>query len=595
MENYEKIISEFAKILKSDRNKLDNNTLYEVCSNLYDALYVQYEKYFELLDRQAKETALTKVCITVLIPKIEKMLIKPDLDNDLKVKYYDLYEKAYCFAARKSFKHFLLAMEFRRRKKVWIQRVNLFEPIIYYLNKIALTNEIELIRASMPPGYGKSYILTNFNAWIYGLDYEQAVMRISCSDLLVKQFGRDVVDIIKSEEFGRIFPYFAVDRFFKKTEDEFQFKDSRERNYLCITRDSRIVGFRTNYIIEDDLIGGTSEAMKPELHKSIVNKHTTDWTTRNKDKDLKVIALGTMFSPDDSLNWLREQAELHGVQLESPFKKYVEVFKNTGTGKLEVFITIPALDEHDKSTLECEFPTPYFLKKREELFADRSGDGTYLWNAVFMQKPTSPTGLDFGYDSLIKYESLPKDENGNLKMSSYNTASLDPARKGKNFVSMPIFNTVEGVHYLIACMFRKEAMTELYDVIIEKIIKYNIRKLYVEINIDTSLATVLRDRLKAKNITFCEIVEVYSVENKEQRIKDNSGNVKNTVAFPARKFWAKDLELKSFMEQLTSFSFDRANKFDDAIDSVVLYIMQNIPKFEYNAVMEFFDRSTLGI
>lgn len=420
-------------------------------------------------------------------------------------------------------------------------------------------------------------------------------MRISCSDLLVKQFGRDVVDIIKSEEFAKIFPYFATDRFFKKTEDEFQFRESRERNYLCITRDSRIVGFRTNYIIEDDLIGGTAEAMRPELHKSIINKHTTDWTTRNKDKNLKVIALGTMFSPDDSLNWLKEQAEKTGELIENPFKKYVEVYKNTGTGRLEVFITIPALDENDKSTLESEFPTTTFLKKREELFSDRSGDGTYFWNAVFMQTPTSPTGLDFGYDTLITYDHLPTDDYGKVQLSTYNTASLDPARKGKNYVSMPIFNTVNGVHYLIACMFRKEPMTELYDVIVDRIIKFKIKKLYVEINTDTSLPTVIRERLLAKGITYCEIVEVYSVENKEQRIKDNKGHVKNTVAFPARKFWGKDLELKSFMEQLTSYSFDRPNKYDDAIDSVVIYIMQNVAKFTPNAILEIYDRSMLGI
>lgn len=594
MDNYEQVINGFCKVLGQER-KLEPDIHFEVCSNFYDALYVQFDKYFYDLDRQEKELKIVKLCIAVLIPSIERKLTNPKINNDLRVKYYELYEKAYNLAARRSFKHFLLAMEFKKRKKVWIQRVNLFEPIIFYLNKIALDNDIELIRASMPPGYGKSYILTNFNAWLYGIDFELAVMRISCSDLLVKQFGRDVVDMLKSEEFAKIFPYFGVDRFFKKTEDEFQFKDSRERNYLCITRDSRIVGFRTNYIIEDDLIGGTAEAMKPELHKSIINKHTTDWTTRNKDSNLKTIALGTMFSPDDSLNWLKEQAEKHGDLIDSPFKKYVEVYKNRDTGRLEVFITIPALDENDCSTLESEFPTAVFLKKRDELFSDKSGDGVYFWNAVFMQSPTSPTGLDFGYDSLIKYDSLPKFENGELKLASYNTASLDPARKGKNYVSMPIFNTVDNLHYLIACMFRKEPMTELYDVIVEKIIKYNIKTLYVEINTDTSLPTVLRERLKAKNIAFCNIIEVYSVENKEQRIKDNKGHIKNTVAFPARKFWGKDLELKAFMEQLTSYSFDRPNKFDDAIDGVTIYIMQNTPKMTPNAVLELLDRSLLGI
>ena len=150
MENYEQVIEQFCKILRSRKN-FDANTTFEVCSNLCDALYAQFDTYYADKDKLQKELKLSKICISILIPVIEKMLVDTNIDNDLRISFYDLYEKAYNFAARRSFKHFLLAMEFKKRKKVWVQRVNLFEPIIYYLNKIALDNEIELIRASMPP------------------------------------------------------------------------------------------------------------------------------------------------------------------------------------------------------------------------------------------------------------------------------------------------------------------------------------------------------------------------------------------------------------------------------------------------------------
>lgn len=149
MENYEKVINEFCKVLYN--KNIDNKIHYEICSNLFDALYVQFDNYYADSDKLQKELKIVKICISILIPNIEQKLIDPKLDNDLRVKYYELYQKAYNLAARRSFKHFLLAMEFKKRKKVWIQRVNLFEPIIYYLNKIALDNEISLIRASMPP------------------------------------------------------------------------------------------------------------------------------------------------------------------------------------------------------------------------------------------------------------------------------------------------------------------------------------------------------------------------------------------------------------------------------------------------------------
>ena len=97
-------------------------------------------------------------------------------------------------------------------------------------------------------------MLSNFNAWLYGINLDNSVLRISCSELLVKQFGRDTAELMNSEQYKKVFHLMPSDMFLKKTEDEFQLRGARERNYLCITRDSAIVGFRTNYLMLDDLI-----------------------------------------------------------------------------------------------------------------------------------------------------------------------------------------------------------------------------------------------------------------------------------------------------------------------------------------------------
>ena len=435
-----------------------------------------------------------------------------------------------------------------------------------------------------------------FSAFVYGLDKEKAIMRISCSDTLVKQFGRDLVDIIRSEDFCDIFPDFASDPFFKKTEDEFQFKDSRERNFLCITRDSRIVGFRTNMVIEDDLIGGTKEALQDELHKRIIYSHVTDWTTRGKDNNLQVISIGTMFSPNDLLNWLKENAEKNGEPQDTPFEKFVEVYKNNFTGKLEVFITIPALDENEQSTLECEFPTNYFLKKKDELLSDKSGDGEYQWQSVFMQNPVPPTGLDFSYTNLQTYENPPNIYDPQSEFSPYTWAVIDPQRKGKNFIAMPIFAhklNDDSEHYLIDALFRKQPMMELYDDIVQKVIKYKIRKLWIETNTDTSLPALLEAKIEQAG-GFCEIISVYTLQNKEQKIKDEAGYIKKSIIFPQRNKLENGSDLKVFMEQLTSYSFERANKFDDAPDSLAIYMGQNKPEFKQYAQIQCFDRRLLG-
>lgn len=596
MNNYEQVIEEYRKVLLKYK-KIDFEKRLEMCEELYNMLYLQADLYKNDYDGFEKESRLVKVCIATLIPIVENTMQDLNLSNELLIKYLELYENLYYFAARRSFKHFLLAIEFKWKRKVFKQRMKLFEPIIYYLNKMALDNDIKLLRISMPPGYAKSLTVTAFSAFIYGINSNKSILRISASDLLVKQFGRDTVGLLRSETQGKIFPFFVEDRFAKRTEDEFQLQGSNERNFLCKTRDSTIVGFRADILIEDDLIGGTQEAMNNDLHASIYNKHIVDWTSRAKnEEDFKIISIGTMFNPEDLLCKLKELAILNGDLQESKFDKYVEVYKNRNTGKLEVFITIPALDENEKSTLECEFSTKYFLETRESLLQDKSGNGNYHWQSTFMQNPVYPTGLSFSYDNLQIYDELPKDEKGNFIVAPYSIASLDPNRKGNDYVSMPIFIPYKDVFYYVDCFFRKGAMSDMYDDIVNMIIKYNVRKLYVEINVDGSLPELLRKKLEEKKYYYCEIVEIYSVINKEQRIKDNQGYVKKLIIFPNRKKWkAIGSEFKEAMEQMMSYSFDHPNKHDDSIDSICIMVMENIPKLDFINTLSLGNRSELGI
>ena len=594
MENYESIINDYIEILKQ-YEKISYQELYDICKQFYELLYVQVDYYKK--DKFEKESGLVKICIRVLIPILEDILTKYDLDSELMMKYFELYEESFYFAGRRSFRHYLLAMEFKFPKKIFKHRLDLFDPIIYYLNKLALDDDIDLMRISMPPGYAKSLSTTLFTTFVYGIDMSKSVLRVSSSDLLVKQFGRDTVAFLKSEEHCKIFPQFKNDLFLKKTEDEFQFKNSNERNFLCKTRDSTIVGFRIGILMLDDLIGGTQEAMNSEIHASIRNKYKVDWCPRAKNQNtFKTLAIGTMFSPDDLLSTLKEDAMKDGELQETPYKKYVEVYKNKNSGKLQIFITIPALDENDVSTLESVYSTRYYIDLRDNLLSDKSGSGKYFWQSTFMQDPVSPTGLDFAYDNLIVYDSLPKNEEGEFLTAKYCIASLDPNRKGNDYIAMPIFVPYENKFYLIDFLFKKGAIRDIIDEIVEKIIRFNITSLYVEINVDNSLPILIKKSLEEKGFNGCRIVEIYSSIAKEQRIKDNQGNIKRMVVFPDKKLWLKiSSEMKIAMEQIISFSFDRPNKHDDGIDSVCLMIMENLPKLHFSNTLELLNRSILGI
>ena len=248
-------------------------------------------------------------------------------------------------------------------------------------------------------------------------------------------------------------------------------------------------------------------------------------------------------------------------------------------------IKVPAIDEE---TGESSCPK---LVSTEELLEKKRKIPLYLWQCNYQQKSVAPEGLEFEYSLLKTYEKPIISEEG------YCIASLDPARKGKNYVSMPIFARLgdEGEYGLIDCLFKKEAMNELYDRIIDKIIKWKIVKLIVENNIDTSLASLLEDKLREKGITFCEIVPIYSYKNKETRIKDTQGVIKQTIVFPSKGLYPVSTEIGQFMDQMTMFSFTFPNKYDDAIDSVALFIMVHVLDLGKSTRAIAIDRKMLGI
>ena len=98
----------------------------------------------------------------------------------------------------------------------------------------------------------------------------------------------------------------------------------------------------------------------------------------------------------------------------------------------------------------------------------------------------------------------------------------------------------------------------------------------VENNIDTSLKTLLEEKLKAKNCYTCEIIEKYNTIKKEQRIKDNRGLIKKLIYFKDKRIYRPNTDYGRFMKNFTTYSFDYANKHDDAPDSMAMFVTEII-------------------
>lgn len=553
-----------------------------MCNNLYEILIQYYES-----DEKDSELNACRYAIIELIPMLEKAV--NTCEEEYMPKYYELWEKSYAFAGRRSLEHFIDYMEMDKSNKVLASRRPVLKPFIFYLNKIAFSDKLKYIIASYPPSTGKSFSLNYFSAWLFGLDINNSILRLSYAEELVLGFSRSIQDIIKNPRYSDVFTNFKVygtKPFAKEKESDWKIKNAETlTSHISRTRDGSVTGVRANKaIIFDDMTKGEAEATNSTLHDHIYRQWKSEWYNRRDGKATKFIFAGTMWSPEDILNRVTEDREKVSNIIESKIFKYVWETEDGST----VFIRIPLLDENDETTCVDVMTT-------EEARELRDTTDEFLFSCVYQQDPIAPTGLEFADENLQHYEQLPRDENGEDLCLPYCFAVLDPARKGKDNVSMPIFKADGEKYYFIDCLFQKKAMTELYDDIVEKIIEHTITRFVIENNTDTSLKTLLEDRLKAKGYVNCEITEKYNTVKKEQRIKDARGDIKKFVVFKEKKMYKPNSDYGRFMKNLTTYSFDYPNKHDDAPDSMALFRTEIILDRGKPNKPKAIDRRKLGI
>lgn len=553
---------------KSNFNNIKN--IYNVANNLYDAMYQHYD-YCELTKNVKQQYRICQIIDEDVLEKLDNAVYLTK-DTKLATKIVELRKLFFALSARRNLKNFALYIEQYKNKKVWDKTMETMESVFYYADIFSISKTLNLMRASMMPSMGKSYTANLFVAQLIGNDPNVQILRITYSDDLCVSTTRQTAGIINSQAFREIFPRyqkFHGDKIFKsQTSYQICVVDCEdEYNLNAVTREGQSTGKRCQYLIIDDLLKDDTESYNKELHKRLLNRYESTWASRADDDSLKILLLGTMWADTDLLNVLHDREEEDDDLILDPKRKWVEVSKSGRS----VWIGIPALDEHDKSTCPQRYSTYKLKKKRKHM--DR-----FLWMCVYQQNPIAPEGLDFDWANLKQYDDLPP----YIKSGVY--ATLDPARKGKNFVSMPIFYKIDtgdendNQFALVDFLYKKKSMKELYGDIVEKIIEHRVRHLLVENNTDTSLKYVLDEKLHNKGYYGCIIEEKYSSENKEQRIMDNQGYVRGNITYPKKGMYPPNTDVGKAMESLTSYSFNYPNKFDDAIDSVVLLTMKYIDK-----------------
>lgn len=552
--NYLSMFKDIVSILKSNMNQIEK---LKWCSTCFDIL----ESWYSSNENETRPACLE--CKQKLIPVLQELVETSNVNY--MSDFFDYYRKAFAFAARRDFETFIDYMEWSQPKKVFSNRRNLLYPYVNALGELPFNPDKQYLIVSYAPSSGKSYIATLWSAWAFGLSISNSIIRMSYSDELVTGFSRTIKSYLCSPEFSDVFTNFRLYNgkpFEVERESDWKIKNANvpKSSHIARTRNGSTTGERATFsIIFDDMTKGAEEANNETIHRQIYDKWLTEWWNRRDGPRCNFVFLGTQWSPEDILNRIitdRNSIEpLH--ETNNPY-----VMENSTT----TVIRVPMLDKDGKTTCEEVYP-------QEVAEQIRDTTDPFLFSCVYQQDPIAPTGREFAYECIRTYTELPD----NLTPNSF--AVLDTARKGKDNVSMPIVKSDNNdSYYLIDAIFEQKPMDSLYDMIINKIIDNNITLLVIENNIDTSLKALLDGKLKQRGYLLCEIQEKFNTVKKEERIKNNRGVVQKQIVFPDKMVFKPNTDVGRLMENLTKYSFDYANKHDDAPDSICMISSEIILK-----------------
>lgn len=595
-ESMAKVIGEYSQVAEKMHKDCDmSESMVELVSDMAKMLKFEIHEYLNSLstpEAEAKIRDYVKFSHSVLLPLIEAKILhnKKRIDRIGNMKYglaqipddmqeemkrcMEIRDDIYALIAFRSLKHLALFMEEDKPldEQDWHNAGTLFDGLWFHANRMILDGTVQFLMKQMPTGFGKSYSDIVMISFILGVNIDDDVIKMFGNKTNITPCMNSLVDYMTSRRYAKVFPYYEqfscseelMFETMKKSSGQLKIKGSKKPvNVLVASKETAITGARAKFLFIDD-ITQREDAGNMREHEKDITRFNDIWKKRNYYLDkFRITASGTSYSVNDILSYLRGVFGA-GREGNKITHKYVEVAEcdELKEGGESVFVKIPKLDyDTDEATHPVKSPT-----KQARL--DRDKDPV-TFAAMDQQNPLPPEGTPFAYNKLDTYDVIPHEDSDTC------WACIDPARTGKNYVTMLIFKKVPignlYKHYLVDCVYEMRPMDDMYPFFIEKIINHRITKLHIERNTDTSLKRTILMMLQAKGVSFCEISEVYSTKKKEDKIYDMEAAILNNVKFPVQGMYSPNSQMGTAMRHITSYSYKVKVDYDDAPDCLAMY------------------------
>jgi predicted phage terminase large subunit-like protein len=491
-------------------------------------------------------------------------------------EWYDLYRKVLLFRAPYCFEDYLIYLEIDRppEERFYQPRRKVLKVVVEELQALA-DDELDELFVSMPPRVGKTTILMLFITWIMGRDGEASNLYSAFSAIITSAMYTGVLEVVTDSytyNWKKVFNNSGIANTDAKKETIDIDRKKRYPTLTCRSLYGTLNGACdcSGYLISDDLIGGIEEALNKDRLMNAWSKVTNNLIPRTK-QFAKKIWIGTRWSLID------------------PAGLRMDFLQNNEEGKKVRFkiINLPALNENDESNFNYDynvgFNTDYYKQLRAQF--ERNNDMA-SWQAQYMGEPIERDGALFTPDTMNFYNGVIADE----PVRNYMT--VDVAWGGGDYVSAPVCVETENGDFIPDVVFNNGDKTITRPLIVDCIIKNNVKYVQFEANNGGSeYAEWIERELKQRGYK-CTITSKSAPTNKrkEARIFERAPEI--------REFYYLDngrrhKEYQLFMNNLYAFKIVGKNKNDDAPDSMAM-LSEVRERGKYTSVTTF-SRKDLGI
>jgi predicted phage terminase large subunit-like protein len=245
------------------------------------------------------------------------------------------------------------------------QTASLHRQIAEQLERVE-RGEIDRLMLLVPPRHGKSELASRrFPAWYLGRHPEHSFISASASFALAEDFGRDVRNLIRSEDYAQIFDGVQLA---EDSQARGRWMTQAGGSYYACGVGGALYGRGAHILLIDDPFGSIADARSEQKRKEVHEWYTGTALNRLEGKNAAVVIIGHRSHQDDLQGRLLAQ-------------------QAAGGDKWTV-VELRALDNEGQALWPEKFDTAAI----ERIKANSTA---HDFAALYMQEPTAETGSYF--------------------------------------------------------------------------------------------------------------------------------------------------------------------------------------------------------